>query len=326
MKKPALCIIFFILGLATLMAQNRQLIIKKSEKGLFVDHTVAAKEGLYSIGRTYNVHPRSIAAFNNIDMNAGLNLGQIIHIPLTDTNFSQKTNKGTPIYYTVKEKEGLLTVSNANNITMQAVRDWNNLKSDKINTGSKLIVGYLVTEPIAPPVAVNEVKKDLPPEQKPVVEMEEVALKKDEPVKANEPKQEVAKVDPPVKKQEPPTQVQSSVTKDPISTSGMGYFRSSFDQQVKGSPVSKMETVTSGIFKTTSGWQDAKYYLLIDKVQAGTIVRLTNPDNNKAVYAKVLGEMNGIRQNQGLDIRISNAAATALGISDTEKFIVKVSY
>jgi hypothetical protein len=36
--------------------------------------------------------------------------------------------------------------------------------------------------------------------------------------------------------------------------------------------------------------------------------------------------MNGIRQNEGLDIRISNAAAASLGVTETDKFIVKVNY
>ena len=61
-------------------------------------------------------------------------------------------------------------------------------------------------------------------------------------------------------------------------------------------------------------------------MEPGTIVKITNPSNNKTIYAKVLYGMEGIRQNQGLDIRISNAAADALGISDTDKFIVKVSF
>ncbi len=95
---------------------------------------------------------------------------------------------------------------------------------------------------------------------------------------------------------------------------------------MKASPLSKNETVTSGIFKTASGWQDAKYYLLIDKVSPGTIVKVINPTNNKAVYAKVLGEMSGIRQNEGLNIRISNAAASVLDIAEQDKFIVKVNY
>ena len=118
----------------------------------------------------------------------------------------------------------------------------------------------------------------------------------------------------------------TSVINSPRSTSLSGFFKKQFDQQVKVTPITQDKTVTAGIFKTSSGWQDAKYYLLIDKVEPGTIVRIINPSNNAAIYAKVLGEMSGIRQNQGLNIRISNAAASALGIDDNDKFIVKVNY
>jgi hypothetical protein len=61
-------------------------------------------------------------------------------------------------------------------------------------------------------------------------------------------------------------------------------------------------------------------------VDPGTIVKIINPGNNKILYAKVLYNMESIRQNQGLDIRISDAAAAALAISETDKFIVKVNY
>ena len=88
----------------------------------------------------------------------------------------------------------------------------------------------------------------------------------------------------------------------------------------------KDEVATAGIFKTASGWQDAKYYALIDGVEPGTIIRVLNPNNNKAVYAKVLDKMTGIRQNQGYTMRISNAAATAREITDSDKFFVRVNY
>jgi len=94
---------------------------------------------------------------------------------------------------------------------------------------------------------------------------------------------------------------------------------------VKQQPASKEETVTSGIFKTASGWEDAKYYVLMSGAEAGTIIRITNPVNNKIIYAKLLGDMND-KQSQGLNIRISNAAANALDISETEKFTVKLNY
>jgi hypothetical protein len=48
--------------------------------------------------------------------------------------------------------------------------------------------------------------------------------------------------------------------------------------------------------------------------------------NNKIIYAKVLGEMSGIRQNEGLNIRISSAGASALEIAEQDKFIVKVNF
>jgi hypothetical protein len=111
-----------------------------------------------------------------------------------------------------------------------------------------------------------------------------------------------------------------------VSDGNGGYFKPLFERQVKAQPAKVDETATAGIFKTASGWQDAKYYALMDGVEPGTIIRIINPTNSKAVYAKVLGEMSGIRQNQGYNLRLSNAAATALEVGDSEKFVVKVNY
>ena len=111
-----------------------------------------------------------------------------------------------------------------------------------------------------------------------------------------------------------------------MNEDGSGYFKNNFIQQVKKSPHTKEQTVTSSIFKTTSGWEDGKYYLLINGVEPGTIVKITNPSNSKIVYAKVLYAMDKIRENQGVDIRISDAAASSLSVSETDKFILKVNY
>ena len=64
----------------------------------------------------------------------------------------------------------------------------------------------------------------------------------------------------------------------------------------------------------------------MDGMEPGTIVRITNPANNRMIYAKLLGEMNGLKQNEGLSARVSNAAASALGVTDTDKFILKINY
>ena len=348
-----------LVGLSVLIAilnisfgQQGQLMIKGYGKDLHLDHKVSPKEGLFSIGRTYNVHPKAIAAYNKLDMAKGLTVGQLILIPLTDTNFSQSGNKGTPIYYTVGAKETLQKVSNLNNkVSLANLREWNKLTKDDLAAGKKLIVGFLVTGENAMAAAQGDKK-----ENKEVTDKEMATDKKteqDKPVTKNEAPKENKKIeqDKPLAKNDPPkenkkTEENKAAAKDepqkennktepvtarlPVTATAQiaaqGYFRADFEQQVRSIPVSKTETVTSGIFKMNSRPREVKFYLLADGVTPGTIVRVINPDNNKAIYAKVLGEMSGIRQNQGLDIRISNTAAATLGISETDKFIVQINY
>jgi len=308
------------------VAQTPELIIKSGDNGFYLEHKVAPKENFYSVGRLYNAPPKEIAAYNKLDMNKGLNLGQTLRIPLSASNFSQTVNEGTPIYYKVGENEGLLKISSANNkVLPESLRKWNNLSSDKINAGNKLIVGFLISNEM-PMVKIAEKEKPVSVIVGKTETITPPPIKITEEVK-NEDKAEVKKEDKAVEKPVIPIEIQKAVVteKQPVSTD-QGYFKSSFDQQIKTNPLTKQETVTAGIFKTASGWKDAKYYALIDGVQSGTIIRIANPSNDKVVYAKVLGEMSGIRQNAGYNLRISNSAATALQITDQDKFVVKVNY
>ena len=319
---------------------NETLLIKSSDKGLYVDHKVTPKENFYSMGRAFNVHPKHIALFNGLDMSKGLSLGQTVKIPLSDTNFTQKTDKGVPIYYVTGNGETLYRVSTNNkNVLMESLRKWNHLPSDKLAGGTRLIVGYLTTSETQA-LAVNAPSQKAETTTKPVgnkdVAKTDVTNKpeqKKEEAKINQTKNEEIskpeqkKVDAIQPKDESKMNKDVVQAKQEIKTTNtdQGYFKASFDQQVKQQPASKEQTVTSGIFKTASGWNDAKYYLLMNGAEPGTIVRITNPGNNKTIYAKLLGEMND-KQSQGLNIRISNAAANALDISETDKFSVKLNY
>ncbi|MEI9947210.1 MAG: LysM peptidoglycan-binding domain-containing protein [Chitinophagaceae bacterium] len=361
MKKLFFLVVFSAVAFFS-QAQTGDLLVKSGGGSLYLDHKVAAKEGLYAIGRLYNVHPKTIANYNKIDLNAGLNIGQTLHIPLTDTNFIQKGNSGVPVYYKAGSGENLQKVSGANkNVSVQSLKDWNDMSTDNVQSGAKLIIGFLQskemqwtnvnnavaktqTKPVEnkpvvetkpqvkeepkvvtpPPVVKTEIKEEpkntKPETNNPVVIREESKVTKPEVTTPVVVKEEVKKTE--------PLEIKPAVVKEEVKaiSSASGYFKIHFDQQTKAAPATKNSTLNSGIFKTTSGLQEAKYYLLIDGVSPGTIVKVTNPDNNKSVYAKVLGEMNGIRQNQGLDIRISNAAALALEVNDQEKFVVKVNY
>ena len=319
MKKPVLLFLFLAFAFHFVCAQKADLLVKSSDKGLYLEHKVVPKESFYSVARLYNVSPKSIASFNKLDMTKGLFIDQKIRIPLTDTNFTQDGNSGTPVYYKVKDKEDLAGVSSNNkNVSLSKLKTWNDLPGDNVKEGAKLIVGFLMSKEM-PSVTINSKSKS----EEPVVKVEEPVLtKKEKEEEKKEAEAEIKAEKKEEKKEVPPVLKEE---KEPV-IQGQGYFKNDFEQQVRTTPVSKDEMVTSGIFRTTSGWADAKFYLLIDKVTPGTIVKVINPDNNKVVYAKVLGEMSGIRQNEGLNIRISNAAASALAITEQDKFIVKVKY
>jgi len=310
--------------------------IKSGAKGLYLVHKVAPKEGLFPLGRMYNVHPRHIANYNGIDFNKGLAIGQLINIPLSDTNFKQDVNTGVPIYYMPGARESIANISTKYKAPMNSLRGWNKLNDDNVAPNSKLIVGFLITNELKNKVvtivpqttpkveeSVSNVKK-AETQKKPEPEIKEPEPKKEEPKKV-EP--EIKKETPPVVKEEPKKSEPIVVKQtEPVNNDGTGYFKNNFYQQVRSSPLSKEQTVTSSIFKTNTGWQDGKYYLLINGIEPGTIVKLTNPSNSKVVFAKVLYSMDKIRENQSVDIRISDAAAASLAVNETDKFILKVNY
>jgi hypothetical protein len=323
MKKTLLAV--FLLLSAYLSFAQAPLQVHSNNKGLYVVHTVAPKENFYSIGRLYSISPKEIVAFNGVDMANGLAIGQKLMIPLLASNFSQSNQNGLPVVYVVGDGEGLMKVSQKNNnVSLSNLRQWNKLSTDAVSKGQSVVVGF-VNATGQPAVAIA--KTEAPKQQQTVsvksepqqVAQTQVVDKKPEPVVDKKPEQVVqAKIS--------ETKSSSAAGNQQVAVGGAGYFKTHYDQQSKKYGSSKDLTVTSGIFKTASGWQDSKYYALMDNVEPGTIVRIINPDNNKAVFAKVLGEMSGIRQNQGLEVRISNAAASALSVTETDKFIVKVNY
>jgi hypothetical protein len=340
--KKLITVVSLLFFYSLVFSQN--LVVKSGSKGLYLEHKVAAKEGLFPIGRMYNVHPRHIANFNGIDFNKGLAIGQQINIPLSDTNFKQDVNKGVPVYY-VTEKESLANISAKSKAQIGNLRGWNNLTTDNVAAGTKLIVGFLITNEMQGKVvtitpkavvveeSVSNVKKQESSEKKQPVDEPKKDVIVEESVSNVKKAEEQKKQTEPVVKETPPEVKEEKKTEPPavkpqvsMNEDGTGYFKSNFFQQVKKAPLTKDQTVTSSIFKTTSGWQDGKYYLLINGVEPGTIVKITNPSNSKTVYAKVLYSMDKIRENQGVDMRISDAAASSLAVSETDKFILKVNY
>ncbi|HEY4288361.1 MAG TPA: LysM peptidoglycan-binding domain-containing protein [Puia sp.] len=110
-----------------------------------------------------------------------------------------------------------------------------------------------------------------------------------------------------------------SVTPAATSSHNGGSFKGDYGE------AGKSATGAAGTFKSTSGWQDGKYYALMNNTPVGTIVRVDDPSTGKTIYAKVLGQLPDMKESAGLTIRISNAAAAELGEGEG-KFNVEVKY
>jgi hypothetical protein len=100
-----------------------------------------------------------------------------------------------------------------------------------------------------------------------------------------------------------------------------GYFATGFSVKSNTANFQTMEG-TASTFKSLSGWDDKKFYILTNQMPIGTIVRVTTPDA-KSICAKVIN----ILPDEGTEIqyRISDSAAANLGISN-KTFKVSVTY
>ncbi len=327
---------------------QKTLIIGGISPKLYILHKVVPKENFYSIGRLYNVSPKELAAYNNLQFENGLNIGESLKIPLTESNFSQSEPAGAgevlvPVYHAIQPKEGLYRVSiNYNKVPIPSLKKWNHLQADAVSAGTPLIVGYLKVLKDESPLAGKGVRPDM---DAAVVIRQEPKQEnaKSEGVKQESAKPENVKPDvtperlPPVKnpevvkqeskevpqKEEPKSTVTTVKTKSNINFSG-GYFKKLYDTQVENkSPVN--ENGSGATFKSTSGWQDGKYYCFNNDAPPGTIIRITDYATGKSVYAKVLDAIPDIKQNSGLAVIMSNAAAEELGAEDST-FNCSLSY
>ena len=107
-----------------------------------------------------------------------------------------------------------------------------------------------------------------------------------------------------------------------VSTaSNEGYFASFFSNQKKAATFQTLNG-TAAVFKSMSGWQDNKFYILTNELPVGTIVRITTADF-KSICAKVINALPEV--GNAIQYRLNDAAAAILGVTN-KTFQVSVTY
>jgi LysM repeat protein len=124
--------------------------LKKENNKTFLLFKVGPKQSLFSILKRYNL---SLSEFKsaNSDIQIPVKTGEIVYIPL---HYLEESNPAPKVIeekvaespakeaeiHIVTPKQGLLSVANMHKVTMAELRKWNNLTSDRLQEGQRLIV------------------------------------------------------------------------------------------------------------------------------------------------------------------------------------------
>lgn len=98
-------------------------------------YTVKRGDNLYSIANRFNTSVTAIMNLNNLP-NTNLSIGQQLKIPGTSTT----TPEPPATTYTVKSGDNLYSIARRFNTTVDAIKRRNNLTSNNLSIGQKLII------------------------------------------------------------------------------------------------------------------------------------------------------------------------------------------
>ncbi|NVK48171.1 MAG: LysM peptidoglycan-binding domain-containing protein [Cyclobacteriaceae bacterium] len=151
----------------------------------FVIHEVEAKETLFAISRRYKTPVGDIVKSNE-NLKSGLKIGQQIRIPY----ISEATVPEGSDLHKVASGETLFAISKKYGVSVDELKQWNNLRGNDLSVGQALIIRKEVSEP-APLATVKEPA----PTTTTVQESPKNEVAKNPVVKAEAPKEEVKKIE-----------------------------------------------------------------------------------------------------------------------------------
>ncbi|MCS6974896.1 MAG: LysM peptidoglycan-binding domain-containing protein [Cyclobacteriaceae bacterium] len=306
---------------------------------LFVIHKVDEKETLFSISRRYGTPIAQILEYNP-SADAGLEVGQILKIPYTPRTVRRA---GNDIIHKVSEKETLFSISRQYQVTVDEIKQWNNLTDNTLAVGQELIIRKSVqpsdTRPVTPqPMEVRTVHTVAAGEtlfsisRRYGVTVEQIKQWNNltgQDLKAGQ-KLFVAQ---PVYEQNnatvPNTQTVAGVTTNPSEPSNM---QTSVTEKA---PVTVIPAETlggtkeikeSGLAELIEGTEGNRKYLALHRTApVGTILKVRNEMNNREVFVRVIGKLPDTALNDKLIIKISKSAYDRLGAIDP-RFRVEVTF
>jgi len=297
-----------------------------SAQNNYIKHTLQQGETLSMLAKQYNTSVGDIMRMNGMHADTKLVYGSPIKIPSTKKQTTTVAKTTEPVAVTapppaassgevthiVAKGETLYSISKKYNITVDQIKAWNNITDNSVNLGTLLIISEHGKNKFASTAATT---------QKATTETVAAPQTQKEPVIESKPDNTTTAttpVDNVTANMQPVMNTVSNMSSAPVTNdittySGEGAFADQFKE--KKSKNLKNVTGISKTFKTASGWADGKYYILANDIEPGTIVKVT-AGNGTSVYAKVLWNMGDLKDNAGINFRVSNATAAALHVNE----------
>jgi LysM repeat protein len=306
----------------------------------FIIHQVTAGETLYGISKRYGVTLDQLLDVNP-DAGSGLEVGRMLRVPFVPrTTPSPKPTEGTT--HRVVERETLYSISKLYGVTVEELKQWNNLSQDGLALGQELIIkrkGVPVRNDISTEVKSMRTMHTVEPKEtlysiskkygittsqlKEWNGLQSEELKIGQSLFISQPiytkpqavESVVVKPEPPVKEDKKPDSplVTLPVEKPPTIT---------ITETVRNND----EIVQSGLAELIEGTEGNRKHLALHRTApVGTILKVRNEMNNREVFVRVMGKLPDTGLNEKLIIKISKSAYDRLGAIDP-RFRVEVTY
>lgn len=305
---------------------------------IFVIHQVGEKETLYGISRRYGTTVDSILLYNPT-ADGGLEIGQILKVPYVPKQPRKAPAGGT--IHVVAAKETMFSISQAYNVSIDEIRQWNNLTDNSLSIGQELVIKKGSSQKETPQataakgihiVAAKETMFSIARQYNVSIQQ----LKDWNKLEGNEISigQEL-RVSPP---QNEPVKTSTTVT-TPVVAAVSESKKDPVTQAPPPKPEVKEQTIRitesvknsdeisqSGLAELIEGTEGNRKYLALHRTApVGTILKVRNEMNNREVFVRVMGKLPETAMTDKLVIKISKSAYDRLGAID-QRFRVEVTY
>lgn len=263
-------------------------------------HIVEKSETLYSIGRMYNISVADLKEWNGLSTDA-LNLGDKLRIEApaqanNQTSTAANTAAGTPtgnplsyagkIVHTVEPKETLYSIARMFDTTEEKIKEWNQLPSNNLSIGQRLIVGTT---------------QGLPGRS------ESGRL-----VRSNE--------------EEKPKDYKYNTNPISITQIGDPSQEDLEEARPAGESSSVRKITELGMAMVIGDSVNTKKYLALHRTAPiGTIMQVHNEMNNLSVFVRIVGKLPPTGENDKVLIKLSTKAFDKLS-AYSDKFPVRLTY